>query len=500
MADITTNTSNEIGTRLLAVNKISNTSVDTSGLLSYQNQSLLAIGAALNKSTISTEKNNEGIVKALSSLSKGKVNKYTPITVELRRIGEAIGFIRATQMPAMLSMMAKDNKQGMAMYDLERKARKKEDRMRKATVRMRKESVLEVEKEDDDNITDSNSKPKKKKGVFSKLLGYLSLAFGGIFTAFAPIIGGGFIGMIKALGINILKIFGRAGIFGIIFFAIKSMLKRFQSEEAGIRMKALGIKFNKLMISLKPILSAAADILDIIGEHLGTFLVDSLMTLADGIMDVIGGFGKILKGDFKGGLKQLLLGKDGKGGLINMLGNLVIGAFKMLGGVLADIIEHFEIQDYFPTWLKNLLNIPDKKMDMKNSTQNLKETNFDESEASKGIERIIMEKNERGAHVRKINPEWVKAEKEFYDNKKQQNTVIEKSNKASESQLRNQKKALTKSQFESKALDQKNTVTDLSKVVNNVNNSKETNTYLMPLTTSLSYNEKDKLWPMFNAL
>ena len=250
MADITTNTSNEIGTRLLAVNKISNTSVDTSGLLSYQNQSLLAIGTALNKSTISTEKNNEGIVKALSSLSKGKVNKYTPITVELRRIGEAIGFIRATQMPAMLSMMAKDNKQVMEMYELERKAKKKEAQMRKATVRMRKESVLEVKKEgdDDDNITDSNSKPKKKKSIFGKLLGFLSMAFGGIFTAFAPLMGGGFIGMIKALGVNILKIFGRAGLFGIAFFAIKSMLKRFQSEEAGIKMKALGIKFDKLMI------------------------------------------------------------------------------------------------------------------------------------------------------------------------------------------------------------------------------------------------------------
>ena len=224
------------------------------------------------------------------------------------------------------------------------------------------------------------------------------------------------------------------------------------------------------------------------------------MTLADGIMDVIGGLGKILKGDFTGGLKQILLGKDGKGGLVNMLGNLVIGAFKMLGGVLADIIEHFEIQDYFPTWLKQLLNIPDKKQDMTKSTQNLNDTNFDTSEASKGIEKMIrVQKGEGGPWVNKKNPEWEKAEKEFYDKKKQQNTVIEKSNKASESQLRNQKKALTKSQFESKALDQKNTVTDLSKVVNNVNNSKETNTYLMPLTTSLSYNEKDKLWPMFNA-
>jgi|LWDU01.1.fsa_nt_gi hypothetical protein len=302
-----------------------------------------AIGESVIKSAATTEKSNAAILKVVSSLGTNK-NKYTPITTELRRIAETLGFISSKQLPLITEFMAKDNAQGMRAYALESKAFKKNNKMSKAANRMRRESVLES------GTADSSSEKGGKKdteveeemGIFGKLKGGL---LGGLF-------------MFKGLALNMLKIFGKAGVIGAVVMVVKGLYDKFQEGEFDTQIAELGTKWDKLMISLQPTIETLTTLFDVIFDHLITFVGEALMTVADGLMDVVGGLGKIFEGDISGGIKQLIMGKDGKGGIVNMLGNLVLDGFKAIGGILGDL----GITEAFNTWLKDLIRpmLPEK--------------------------------------------------------------------------------------------------------------------------------------------
>jgi hypothetical protein len=297
-------------------------------------ETLSSIGAAVNKSSETLEKSNASILKVVSSLGSNK-NKYTPITIELRRIASTLGFISAKQLPLITEFMAKDNAQGMRAYALESKSFKKQNKMSKSAARMRREDAIEG----GDGEQGADGKPDQE--VESKL---------GIFGRLRKGLLGGLI-MFKGLALNVLKIFGKAGVIGAVVLIIKGLYDKFQAGEFDERLKALGVKWDSLMITLTPIIEAVSTIFSTIGDHLTTFIGDALISVTSGIMDVVGGLGKLLTGDIGGGLKQMIIGEDGKGGLITMLGNVVLDAFSALGGILDDL----GITEAFNTWLKGII-------------------------------------------------------------------------------------------------------------------------------------------------
>jgi len=305
-------------------------------------ETLSSIGAAVNKSSETLEKSNASILKVVSSLGSNK-NKYTPITTELRRIASTLGFISAKQLPLIVEFMAKDNTQSMRAYDLESKAFKKQNQMSKSAARMRRE--LENEK---GSASQQGVDGKPDQEVESKL---------GLFGRLRKGLLAGLV-MFKGLSLNVLKIFGKAGVIGAVVLLVKGLYDKFQAGEFDTQLKALGVKWDNLMITLTPIIEAVSTIFSTIGDHLTSFIGDALISVTSGIMDVVGGLGKLLSGDLSGGLKQMIIGEDGKGGIINMLGNVVLDAFSALGGILDDL----GITEAFNTWLKGIIRpmLPDR--------------------------------------------------------------------------------------------------------------------------------------------
>jgi hypothetical protein len=351
MADITTNTSNEIGTRLLAVNKISDKTTEPSiltGILSHQNQSLTAIGAALNKSTISTKNNNEGIVKALSVIGKGKVNKYTPITVELERIAETLGFISGKQLPLISEFMAKDNAQGMKAYDLESKALKYQHMMSKAKARAAKEYNIENKSEDGTQGGPGNQPTiKKKKGFFGRMFDSIGSVFSGITLG---LFGSRFLPKLGAFKTKVLKIFGKAGWFALLYYSWDDFVAKLTGDDADKRITEMSKSYDRMMISLDPWMTAfgeafgiIGDIFEMAGKHVGQWVAETTLLVGEMGLDVGEGFSKLLSGDIKGGLEQMFMGTDGKGGLLGSIKTWNNDAIAHIGGFFNDINTKFKL-------------------------------------------------------------------------------------------------------------------------------------------------------------
>jgi hypothetical protein len=332
MATEIARTQDNLGSRLI------NTQLTNAVDASFGVETLSSIGASVNRSTETLERSNASILKVVSSLGSNK-NKYTPITTELRRIASTLGFISGKQLPLIAEFMAKDNTQSMRAYDLESKAFKKQNKMSKSAARMRREQAIEDGTSGSNDQQGADGEPDQE--VKSKL---------GIFGRLKKGLLGGLI-MFKGLALNVLKIFGKAGVIGAVVLIIKGLYEKFQAGEFDERLKALGVKWDSLMITLTPIIEAVSTIFSTIGDHLTSFIGDALISVTSGIMDVVGGLGKLLSGDLSGGLKQMIIGEDGKGGIINMLGNVVLDAFSALGGILDDL----GITEAFNTWLKGII-------------------------------------------------------------------------------------------------------------------------------------------------
>ena len=287
---------------------------------------------------------NNSISSLVSSLGSNK-NKYTPITIELRRIASTLGFMSEKQLPLITEFLANSFKQRMRAYDLEGSAFKRKKSTDKAAARMRNENKNETS-----NILEDNNDPQSApdREVKSNL---------GIFGRLKAGLLGGLI-MLRGLSVTVLKLFGKAGVIGAIALLVKGLYDKFQAGEFDTQLKALGVKWDSLMITLTPIIEAVSTMFSTIGDHLTSFIGDALISVASGIMDVVGGLGKLLHGDIGSGLKQMIIGEDGKGGIINMLGNVVKDAFSALGGILDDL----GITEAFNTWLKGIIRpmLPDR--------------------------------------------------------------------------------------------------------------------------------------------
>jgi len=293
------------------------------------------VGDALNNNSKSHEKSTSSLVKVVSSLGSNK-NKYTPITIELRRIASTLGFMSEKQLPLITEFLAKSFEERMRAYDLEESAFKRKKSTDKAAARMRKENENETSDTlEDNNDPQSDREVKSELGIFGRLK--------------AGLLAG--LMMFKGLAVNVLKLFGKAGVVGAIVLLVKGLYDKFQAGEFDTQLKALGVKWDSLMITLTPIIEAVSTIFSTVGDHLTTFIGDALISVASGIMDVVGGLGKLLHGDLSGGLKQMIIGEEGKGGIITMLGNVVLDAFSALGGILDDL----GITEAFNTWLKGII-------------------------------------------------------------------------------------------------------------------------------------------------
>jgi len=311
-------------------------SQDSLGLRLINTQATLGmVGDALNNNSKSQEKSTSSLVKVVSSLGSNK-NKYTPITIELRRIASTLGFMSEKQLPLITEFLAKSFEERMRAYDLEESAFKRKKSTDKAAARIRKENENETSNTlEDNNDPQSDREVKSELGIFGRLK--------------AGLLAG--LMMFKGLAVNVLKLFGKAGVVGAIVLLVKGLYDKFQAGEFDTQLKALGMKWDSLMITLTPIIEAVSTIFSTIGDHLTTFIGDALISVASGIMDVVGGLGKLLHGDIGGGLKQMIIGEDGKGGIVTMLTNVVLDAFSALGGILDDL----GITEAFNTWLKGII-------------------------------------------------------------------------------------------------------------------------------------------------
>jgi hypothetical protein len=162
----------------------------------------------------------------------------------------------------------------------------------------------------------------------------------------------------KAAFLRLGKMFLKGGLIGAVVYSIVPFLDRLQSPEFGEKVEKLMSKDSPLSKNLTKI----NEVFTKFGKILGTWLPDVLLNLFEGTVDVVAGFSEILSGNFAKGLQQIIIGKDGKGGLITALGNIVISLFKA-------VVVGLGLQDMVPTLLKNWLGIADKEVDLSTSTQ-----------------------------------------------------------------------------------------------------------------------------------
>jgi hypothetical protein len=139
------------------------------------------------------------------------------------------------------------------------------------------------------------------------------------------------------------KLFLKTGLFGILVYSIMPLFKSLNSEETKKKLKSLKTSLEDLWIKVEPIVTFLDRMFTDIGKTVGGWLGKSIMTIMDTFVDIFDGLGMLFEGDIVGAFKTIFFGKDGKGGIINMVNDIILDAVESVWTLIKKWVEEFDV-------------------------------------------------------------------------------------------------------------------------------------------------------------
>jgi hypothetical protein len=167
------------------------------------------------------------------------------------------------------------------------------------------------------------------------------------------------------------KLFVKGGAIGILIYSIMPLIESLKSDEMAAKWDEVKGSFLKgweklktsgknLWIKIEPIVTTIDHMFKEIGKTVGGWLGDSIIRVLDGLIDIFDGFGMLHEGDIQGAFKTILIGKDGKGGIINMLGNIVIDAVEGIAKLIGTLVDGTWLASFIPAKYLGFFGLEDK--------------------------------------------------------------------------------------------------------------------------------------------